>query len=507
MKICLLLQRRFAYVGHAMVLTFKNRYGVKNFCAYVSVPSSLEFLKSQTEIKYSSLLSDEKLHEEYLKEPLNLNYIKYLENEYGIPNLWPYLENDRIVRYNLFVREYPHDTPDYSHEEMIRMLQVRGRAVIKFLEDERPDVVIIPVIADITSLFFYHVAKKKNIKILFIQTTRIGTRYTVSEHYGGLSYIEKTFDNLVSEKMQYPKEREAAEKFLAAFQKKPTPYAVTDTPKARPITRSKQFKFLLPNNIINSLYWFYKKFEDYFLNLNKEWRNYYTPKPWHYLLDRAKRKIRVLIGFDDLYDKTDLNEDYAFFPLQFEPEMSLTLFAKFYNDQLWVIKQAARSLPMNYKLYVKEHPAMFGYRTRYFYKQLKKIPNVKLINPQEFSFPLIQKAKLIITIAGSAGWEGVLLKKPVITFGNTFFNILPMVKKCLSIEDLPYLVKNQLENFQYDEKTLLNLLTAIYKESAEIDLIRIWDIEGGGQMEKNKQAIIPFVDYLAEKLNLKLLNK
>ena len=240
---------------------------------------------------------------------------------------------------------------------------------------------------------------------------------------------------------------------------------------------------------------------DYILNPYKD--DYDVVKPWHYLLDRLKRKMRILRGFEDLYDAPTPGEDYAFSPLQLEPEMSHTLFAPFYNDQLWVIKQTARSLPMRFKLYVKEHPAMFGFRTRKFYQQLKKIPNVKLINPETPSFGITNNARLIIAITSTTAWEGELLKKPVITFGNVFFNILPMVKKCTAIEDLPYLIKNQLGNFQYNEEALLHLIAAIHKESVNLDLAQMWDVEGGGQMEKHEKELSLFVDLIASKLDLK----
>ena len=42
---------------------------------------------------------------------------------------------------------------------------------------------------------------------------------------------------------------------------------------------------------------------------------------------------------------------------------------------------------------------------------------------------LIQNARLIVTVTGSAAWEGVLLKKPAIVFGNRFYNTLSMIKK------------------------------------------------------------------------------
>ena len=209
-----------------------------------------------------------------------------------------------------------------------------------------------------------------------------------------------------------------------------------------------------------------------------------------------------MIGFNDFYDEFNEKDEYAFYPLQLDPEAASMMLAPFYTDQLWLIKQIARSLPINYKLYIKEHPAMFGYRPRCFYKELKKIPNVKIVKPSLSSFDLIKNAKLIATITGTAGWEAMLMKKPIITFGNVFYNKLSMAKQCKTMEDLPYLVKNQIENFRYDEKELINFITAIFQESAEVDLTQIWDIEGGSKMEKKEQKLVPLVDLIAKKLDL-----
>ena len=95
------------------------------------------------------------------------------------------------------------------------------------------------------------------------------------------------------------------------------------------------------------------------------------------------------------------------------------------------------------------------------------------------------------------------MKKPVITFGDVFYNALPMVKRCRNIEDLPNLVKAQLEDFNYDEKKIINMIAAIYKESAPMNLSQIWTLEGGGQAEKKIEEIIPLVDFIAKKLNIK----
>ncbi len=148
---------------------------------------------------------------------------------------------------------------------------------------------------------------------------------------------------------------------------------------------------------------------------------------------------------------------------------------------------------------------MYGYRPRSFYKELKKMPNVKIINPSAKSFGLTHNAKLITTIAGTAGWEAVCFKKPVITFGDTHYNALPMVKRCRAIEDLPYLIKEQLENFVHDEAALVNFVTAAYKESVDSDLVAIWEGEAAVRVKERRQELLPLVGYMAEKLNLEPL--
>src|SRR3989344_9568640 len=152
MNVCLLLQRRFAYIGHFIATHLHEKYGVDNFCAYVYRRQGLTFLKKQTDIHYSTLLLDEELHAAYKKEELDLSYLQWLEKEFGIPNLWSYIEIDRIIRLNQFVREYPYNKSSYTHEEMMRLIQVRARAIIRMLEKEKPDVLICSVVGGMGAL-------------------------------------------------------------------------------------------------------------------------------------------------------------------------------------------------------------------------------------------------------------------------------------------------------------------------------------------------------------------
>jgi len=505
MKISFLLQRRFAYTGHAMAIIFQKKYGIRDFCGYVKLRESLDFLISQKDIKYSKLLLEEDIIARYKDEPLDVEYLKYLEAEYGLPNLWPYIEVDRIVRYNMLIREYPYNTPHYTHEEMMRIVQVTAKAIIAFLRDERPNVVCFSVVGSISSMLLYHIAKKEGIQTLLIRNSCIGNKYSLTENYERIEYADNTFSDIRKNRDQYKKYILQAEKFLTDFRNKPMPYSIVVTPEGRPINRKRQFAFLLPNKIFGSIYWLFKMVYAYYTGPHRE--DYSTIKPWHYVWDRLKRKARVLIGFDDLYDEVDFAEDFAFFPLQSIPEMATMLYSPFYTDQLWLIKQVSRSLPIHYKLYVKEAPAMFGYRPRQYYKELKKIPNVKLVKPTTTSFDLIKNSKIVTTNTGTAGFEALFFKKPVVTFGHAFYNTLPFVKRCREIENLPWIIKDQLENFKYDEQMLIDFIAALLKESADVNLIQLWSIEGGDDLEKKEEELEPLVDLIAEKIGLKPVTK
>ncbi|MDP3710332.1 MAG: hypothetical protein Q8R29_01245 [bacterium] len=500
MKIGLFLHRSFAYVGHELAVILKKKYGIRDFCGYVQTRDSYEFLKNQKEIEYSSLLLDEDVQKRYKSEALDMAYLKNLEMEYGLPNLWPYIEVDRIIRHGMFLREYPYNTPPYTHEEMLKILQVNAKAIINFLDKEKPDFVIFVVAGPLGGLLLYQIAKKRNIKTFVIMSTRVEHKYSVTDDYNTLTDVEKTYKKIRVNHRSDDVDVLASQAFLNRFRSNPLPPSSIDLPQNRPTNREKQFRFLSPRHIFRSLGWLGRSWWRYLKDKNKD--DYSNIKPWHHVWDKLKRKLRVLIGFDDLYDKVDFQENFAFYALQLEPEIASLLFAPFYTDQLYLIKQIARSLPVGYKLYIKEHPAMFGFRPRYFYKQIKKIPNAKLINPSVVSTELLKNAKLVVTTTGTAGWEAILFKKPVITFGRVFYNILPMVKHCRAIEDLPYLIKEQLENFAHDEQALLDLIAAVYKESADVDMVSIWQLQYGRQVnkEKNKKQLTDLADLIFRKI-------
>lgn len=129
------------------------------------------------------------------------------------------------------------------------------------------------------------------------------------------------------------------------------------------------------------------------------------------------------------YHKADFTRNYVFFPLHYQPEASTLVCALKYEKQLMFIDSWAKSLPADTLLYVKEHYAVLGHRDISFYKELKNYPNVVLIDPWENSRKLIENAVAVTTLTGTAGWEAMLLQKPVFIGGNVYFDVAPGVIK------------------------------------------------------------------------------
>lgn len=494
MKVCFLLQRKFAYLGHEFAVVLKEKYNVTDFCGYVFLRHSYNYLKNQKEINYSSLLLDEDIHLRYKDEKLDLEYLKKIEKEYGIPNLWPYIELDRIIRNGQLVREYPYNQTKYSHEELMRMLQVRIKAIIEFLETEKPDFLIYAAIGSISGLLMYHIAKKMGIKVLSISFSRVENYYLFSEHYSNFTSVDELFNKFKVNDQKHELFDEA-KKIVDKFINQPRMIEVDIDSYLKRSKLSKQMSFLKPKKIYKYFVWLYRSIKRSF---DQDLKNDYSSiNPYLKVLDQFKRKLRNLRGFSDLYDQPDYQENFVFFPLHEEPEIAITLLAPYYCDQINLIKQIAKSIPIDFKIYVKEHPGMIGYRPRNFYKELKKIPNLKLINPGVNVYKILPHAKLITTITGTAGFEALYFKKPVITFGDVFYNSISAVKRCSELDQLPYLVKDQIENFNFNENEFINYISCILSESVTISFQHLWFNETDKQKKMNQ--LIPLVDLFIKK--------
>ena len=144
----------------------------------------------------------------------------------------------------------------------------------------------------------------------------------------------------------------------------------------------------------------------------------------------------------------DLKNPYIYFPMSIEEEMNILHYAPYFTNQIEVIRHIAKSIPINYSLYVKEHIAakLRGWHNSQYYKQLIDIPNVTFINPQFDHNKLLENSQLLMTIRSSSALQAMKKCKPVIIFGEHPIKIMPSVFPVNSIKDLPELIKKALKH-------------------------------------------------------------
>ena len=161
---------------------------------------------------------------------------------------------------------------------------------------------------------------------------------------------------------------------------------------------------------------------------------------------------------------------FVFFPMHYEPERTLSTDAPFFTNQLETIRSIAKSLPIEYKLVVKEHPVMktLGWRKISYYKELLDLPNVVLVHPSMTPESLYKKCSLVITTTGTAGFEAAFYNKPTIVLADVIYSELSSIHRLKSIEELPATIKTVLDT-KVESKDLINFIKKIEQNSFRFD--------------------------------------
>ena len=150
-----------------------------------------------------------------------------------------------------------------------------------------------------------------------------------------------------------------------------------------------------------------------------------------------------------------------------KPEASILLNTPFYSNQINLIETIAKSIPINYVLYVKEHPLqkIKLWRSIEDYKKIRNIPNVRFLHPSVNAQEVLEKSQGVIAISGATGFEALFYHKPVFLFGDEYYDKLSMVTKIETFDELSYKIQNTLSNFEFNEKEL-SILVKVLKEFA-----------------------------------------
>ena len=361
---------------------------------------------------------------DHIRNNLNVD-IEFLENfekKYSI-NLWELAINERIFyQYNDFYQ--------FSPNELLSILESECKLYESILDKTNPEFLIISEIALHQQHLFYQICKKRGIKILILYQSKISNKCIISQKFQKLDYMpdlsqieskNRNFDELL--KFIKNENSKHLQSYVKNFGGK----------KSRKIKAISEY-FLKSNNSNKKTHFSY-----YGRSKIRVFLKYIS-----YILQTKKRKSFIDKNLEYEHHK---NEKYILFTLHQEPEKTLLIEAPFFTNQLEVIRHIAKSLPIGYKLYVKEHysQSLREWRKNSYYQKIMKIPNVRLFHPYCNTENLIQNSSLVISIGGTISLEASFMQKPSIMIADLGYHVLPSIQKLTSLDELPLMIRNGLK--------------------------------------------------------------
>ena len=353
----------------------------------------------------------------------DLEYLEKFEKKYQI-NLMQLAINERIFyRFNDFYQ--------FSSNQILNILSQECKLFEEILEKTKPDYFITTLTSFHHDHLFYEICKRKNIKVLMIYMSKLGHRCVISQQANYLDFEIKLSDVKTKNR--------GFDELLDYFKSFDIVKQIENYKSKAGTSKLKKFQALKN---------FLKNGEQ---NSNQTNYPYYGRDRSKVLLFEIKKSRQVQkrysfinknLGFD-----IPQNEKFVYYPLHIEQERNLLLAAPFFTNQIELIRNIAKSLPVSHKLLVKEHPAQETREWRAIsdYKKIMKIPNVILIHPTVPSQEILEKCSLVVTIGGTTGLEAAFYRKPSIILSQMDYSILPSVEFVQDVHELSNKIKESLE--------------------------------------------------------------
>lgn len=181
---------------------------------------------------------------------------------------------------------------------------------------------------------------------------------------------------------------------------------------------------------------------------------------------------RFYLEYIKIFETKDLSKiKYIYVPLHVIPESTTTVLSPYYINETFIIESLSKSIDSDQYIVVKEHWSMIGYRPLSYYKKIKKLPNVILIDPTSYSIPrdYIENAEMVVTISGSTALEASIMGKNSLVFSDVLFGMLSSVKKIHVDSKLRGILKSH-KNYKMNDKEIYAYLKLISTWGEDIQL-------------------------------------
>jgi len=377
----------------------------------------------------------------------DIEYLKKNEEKYNL-NFWKLAINERI-----FYRFY--NFHKFTENEILSIEEKSIKFFEKVFEQVKPDYFITKQPSFHHLELFKSMCEKNNCKIIMLSYPKLAYKMLISEDTNKMDYLDDF--KIYKEK---GKTFEEMRKYLdshSSFNQLKDHYKKSEKRTIPQINALKEYLF--SNN----------------LNLQTNY-NYFGRTKYKVLSgllhDKKQKQAREKFMNKNLPKQMELKKPFIYFPMATDLERHLLIDSPFYTNQIEVIRNIAKSIPVGHTIYAKENPSNVtrNWRSISQYREIMEIPNVKLLHPEFSNKELLTKCDLVMSIAGSSSFEATFYEKPSIVFGNVLYKILPSVTKVQEIEKLPELIKESLK-IKVKSSDLEKFLALLMENTFDFDMV------------------------------------
>ncbi len=516
-------------INHKVALCLKEIFPDSKFG--VITGEKKKFLEEQNELKYEFVHDISNIHLDFLKEEFSINELREFEETIPEKSLWRFIAMDRHYGRSFCkgASEYfdpkTHITGNGRQEDILRVVNGYIRYFKRILTELNADVVLFfPGLHSMLTPILEQTCINMDILHLALVGSRVSNYYSITpSKHQTFPHIEDTYKKIIRKEIDidltpgaecydeilssakgkgYSYHHKMVVKLMSGFseqKKAPTSYV---TLFARSLARSVKSWIKIRRGQVARGF-----------DVGQYGIRYFLFSTYHNLLLAYQRR-RLLSS--SLYDDYDPDAKYLYYPLTGQPEYATQVMDNMWINQLTIIEALAKSVPFDWKVYVKEHPGTVGWRVRpfSFYKEIKEYPNVRLIPIDMENIPVVKNSQMVVAINSTVAWEAVLFhNKPIITFGNPIYNVTGLSKRCSDLTELSRLIHDECKRIdkisaEERKRRLVALLNAILLNSIWIKnpVATLSDLDPENfcqdELESNARTIANAIKEHASRYNL-----
>ena len=429
-----------------------------DFYGFVETKKDMEFFQNQKNLEFTELHYFSEKYFDQIKP--DLDYLSNLEKKYKL-NLWLIAYSERWFNQE---RSLFHK---FSSDEILSIVESLSKFYIDFLSRTQPDFILMQSAGEsITNFLLYHISKSMNIKSLMLMDTHLKDSFVLSDNI----FLHEIKDEFHKIKHSPPTTiNNYGIEYLENRKLLDSAITLMNAQDENTVGLKNKLKRYSKRFFTSSEPLFYNRGKT--LSAMTNWRI------------NSTRKLEERTSFLEKFaNKSIPSKKFVYYPLTVQPESSTSVRAPFYQNQLSLIQNISKSLPIDYILCVKEHPGQKSkiWRPIEFYEYILSLQNVELIHPSVKNSTMIENCDLVTLINATTGLEALFYKKPVIVFEDSFYDQVSMVKKISNFNELPSAIHEHLNNFSFKSNELSFLVNAL----------------------ENKHIVIPYWDVMSEAIKI-----